>query len=191
MKCFKTILRCTRLMEEAHDRICLLIIGPTEPFSTKIGSQIARKMPHFGYPLSSENTYIMGCWTAMKDIHCLWSVSKPSLDASSTGEELSCPSSRHMWVSPRYVPRRLTLELPTKCKFWVYPLSMIIGCWTVRRDIHSIWIGLIPVLDAEWRWEKLLTVSGSHSWVSQCNYPPQLTVKLPIKYQVFNTLSVQ
>ena len=116
---------------------------------------------------------------------------KTFIGSSSTGEELSCPSSRHMWVSPRYVPQRLTLELPTKCKFWVYPLSMIIGCWTVRRDIHSIWIVSIPALDAEWRWEKLLTVSDSHLWVSQCNYQQLLTLKLPIKYPVFSTLSVQ
>ena len=55
MKCLKTILRYMRQMEGALDSICLSIIGPTEPFSTKVGSQIACKMPHFGYHLSTEN----------------------------------------------------------------------------------------------------------------------------------------
>ena len=44
-----------RLTRGAPDSIYLSIIGPTEPFSTKVGSQIAHKMPHFGYPLSTEN----------------------------------------------------------------------------------------------------------------------------------------
>ena len=121
MKCFKTILRCMRLIGGALDRICLSAIGPNEPFSTKVGSQIAPKMPHFGYPLSTENAYIMGCWcwTARRYINCLWSASKPSLCALSRLYELHCALFRHLWVTPSYVPRRLTLKLLTKCKFGV------------------------------------------------------------------------
>ena len=54
-KCFKIILRYKREMGEAFASICLSVIGPTKPFSTKVGSQIAHKMPHFGYPLGTEN----------------------------------------------------------------------------------------------------------------------------------------
>ena len=75
-----------------------------------LGSQIAHEMPHFRYPLSTENTYIMRCWTAMRDINCLWSVSTFSLDKW----KQMC-----LWVSPSYVPQRLTPKLPTKCKFGV------------------------------------------------------------------------
>ena len=119
MRCFKPILRCMRPMGGALNRIRLSIIGSTEPFSTKVSSQVARQMPHFEYPLSTNNTYIMGCWTARRDINCLWSVSKPSLDALSRWEELPCASARHLWVSPSYVPQRLTLRLLSKCKFGV------------------------------------------------------------------------
>ena len=52
MKCFKTILRCMRPMGGALNIIYLSIIGPTEPFSTKVGSQISHKMPHFQYAAS-------------------------------------------------------------------------------------------------------------------------------------------
>ena len=60
MKCFKTILRCMRLMGGALESIFQSIIGPTEPFSTKAGSQISYKIQDFQYHLSTENTYIMG-----------------------------------------------------------------------------------------------------------------------------------
>ena len=42
MKYFKPILRCMGLVGGALDGICLSIIGPTGPFSTRVGSQIAR-----------------------------------------------------------------------------------------------------------------------------------------------------
>ena len=42
-------------MGEAFVSICLSVTGPTKPFSTKVGSQIAHKMPHFGYSLGTEN----------------------------------------------------------------------------------------------------------------------------------------
>ena len=42
-KCFKVILRCMQAMGGALDSIYLSIMGPTEPFSTKVGSQIACK----------------------------------------------------------------------------------------------------------------------------------------------------
>ena len=61
MKCFKIILRYKREIREALVSICLSVIGHTKPFSTKVGSQIAHKMPYFIHPLSTENAYIMGC----------------------------------------------------------------------------------------------------------------------------------
>ena len=60
MKCFKIILRYKREMGEAFASICLSVIGPAKPFSIKVGSQIAHKMPHFGYPLSTEN-WMLNC----------------------------------------------------------------------------------------------------------------------------------
>ena len=65
-----------------------------------------------------------------------------------------------------------------------------IVCWAVGRDIHSIWTISKPALDIEWRWERLLTVSASHLWVSPCDFPPRLTHKVHTKYLIFNTLSV-
>ena len=59
-KCFKTIPRYMIQMGGAFDSICPSIIGPIEPFSTKAGSQIACKMPHFGYLLSTEN-WMLNC----------------------------------------------------------------------------------------------------------------------------------
>ena len=100
MKCFKPILRCMSPMGGALDSICLSIIGPTEPFSTKVGSQIARKMSHCLRIPSQCRKYITGCWTARRDIHCLWSVWKPSLDRLHRYEELPWASLQHMWVSP-------------------------------------------------------------------------------------------
>ena len=47
-------------MGGALESIFQSIIGPTEPFSTKAGSQISHKMQDFQYHLSTENTYIMG-----------------------------------------------------------------------------------------------------------------------------------
>ena len=65
-----------------------------------------------------------------------------------------------------------------------------IVCWTMRRDIHSIWIISKAALDIEGRWEKLLTVSASHLRVSPWDFPPWLTHKAHTKYLIFNTLSL-
>ena len=65
-----------------------------------------------------------------------------------------------------------------------------IVCWTMRRDIHSIWIISKAALDIEGRWEKLLTVSAGHLWVSPWDFPPWLTHKAHTKYLIFNTLSL-
>ena len=46
--------------------------------------------------LDSLSVYKMRCWTARRDIHCWWSVSKPSLDALSRWEELPCASFRNL-----------------------------------------------------------------------------------------------
>ena len=65
----------------------------------------------------------MGCWTARRDIHCLWSASKPSLGTLCRCEDLPCASFRHLWVSPSCVQRRPTLKSLTKCNLG-YPLNM-------------------------------------------------------------------
>ncbi len=136
----------------------------------------------------------MAYWTARRDIpYCSWSVSEPSLDALHRWEELHCASFRHMWVSPSYVPQRLTLKLLTKCKFWVSSHSqhgkLCAELWG-ETSIAYLWIISKPALDIEGRWEKLLTVSVSHLWVSPCDFSPRLTHKVHTKYLIFNTLSV-
>ena len=67
-------------------------------------------------------------------------------------------------------------QITNKMQVWGILSVWKIGRWTVRRDIHSIWIILKPALDTDRRWEQLLTVSASHLWVSPCNFPPQLTL---------------
>ena len=67
-------------------------------------------------------------------------------------------------------------QIIIKMQVWGILSVCKIGRWTVRRDIHSIWIVSKPALDAEGRWEKLLTVSASHLRVSSCNLPPWLTL---------------
>ena len=194
MKCFKTILRCMRPMGGALDRIYLSLIGPTEPISTKVGSQIARKMPHFEYPLSTENTYLYYGMLNCKEWHpLLMKCFKTFIRYINRWEELlPCASFRYLWVSPSYVPQRLTLKSLTKCKFGGILSVWKIGCRTTRREIYSIWIDSKAVLDAEGRWEKLLAVSIKHLCVSPCNFPSRFdSHKLHIKYQIFNTLSVQ
>ena len=78
MKCFRTFLRCIRQMGGASESICKSSIGLIVPFSTKIGYQIAHKMPDF---LGTLWVCQMRWYTMRRDIHCLWSALKPSLDA--------------------------------------------------------------------------------------------------------------
>ena len=62
----------------------------------------------------------MGCWPARRDIQCLWSASKPFLDALSGGEELPCTSLRHLCISLSLCSTKIVSQiiLP-KCKCWV------------------------------------------------------------------------
>ena len=116
-KCFKAIPRYMIRMGGARDSICLSIIGSTEPFSTNAGSQIARKMPHFGYPLSPES-WMLNC----NDRHPLpMSYFETSLRYIKQVGWASLCIFRHLWVSPSYIPWYLTLKSLTKCKFWVSP----------------------------------------------------------------------
>ena len=135
MKCFKTILRCMRLVGGALDSICLSIIGPTGAFSTRIDSQIAGKMPHFGYTLSTEN----GMLNCKGRYPLLMKCFKTFLRYINRWEELlPCASFRYLWVSPSYVPQRRTLKSLTKCKFGGILSVWKIECRTTRREIYSI-----------------------------------------------------
>ena len=90
--------------------------------------------------LSTLSVQKMGCHYTMRGIHCLWSVSKPSLDLCDRWEELLCASSCHLRVTlSHYVPWRFTLELLTKMQKYTLSIDNI-GCWTARRDIHSVCI---------------------------------------------------
>ena len=82
-------------------------------------------------------------------------------------------------------------QITNKMQVWSILSIWKIVWWTVSRDIHSICIVSKHVLDAERMWEELLTISASHLWVTPCNFPTLLTLKLHTKYQIFNTLSVQ
>ncbi len=52
MKCFTVFLRCIGKVGGASDSIYQPLVGFTLPFSSKVGSQIAHKMPDVGYPPS-------------------------------------------------------------------------------------------------------------------------------------------
>ena len=82
-------------------------------------------------------------------------------------------------------------QITNKMQVWSILSIWKIVWWTVSRDIHSICIVSKHVLDAERMWEELLTISASHLWVTPCDFPTLLTLKLHTKYQIFNTLSVQ
>ncbi len=55
MKCFNTFPRRMRQVEEASDSISMLPKGLSVLFLIAVDSQIAHKLPNFGYPLSMEN----------------------------------------------------------------------------------------------------------------------------------------
>ena len=50
--------------------------------------------------LSTLSVQKIGCHSTMIGIHCLWGVSKPSLNAWDRWEELLCASFCPLWVSP-------------------------------------------------------------------------------------------
>ena len=183
---FKSILRCMELMGGARDNICLSITGPTEPVSIKVGSQIACKIPHFGYPLSTQNgmlnckerhPLLMKCFKTF--LRCIKQMGGASFCIFQTIMGLTEPFS--IKVDSRITDKVQDLGILSVWK---------IGCWAASRDIHSIWIVSKPVLDAEGRLEKALIASVGRLWVLLSYFTAQFTLKLHTKCTVFNILSV-
>ena len=186
MKCVKHILSRMRLNRGALDSIGISIIGPIEPFSTKVGSHIVSKMLHFGYNLSTENgmlnckdrhPLLMKCFKTF--LRCIKQMGGASLCIFQTIMGLTEPFS--IKVDSRITDKVQDLGILSVWK---------IGCWTARRGIHCIWIVSKPVLDAEGRLEKALIASVSHLWVLLSYFTAQFTLKLHTKCTVFNILSV-
>ena len=132
----------------------------------------------------------MGCYSTMIDIHCLWSVSKSSLDAWDRYDELLCASFRPLWASSSYVPPRMALKLH-KIPYVGYPLSTKMGCRSKRRVIHCFWSVSNPSWDAWDWWEELLIASVYQLLVPLSHFLPRLALKLHAKYHILDTLSVQ
>ena len=133
----------------------------------------------------------MRCCTMSRDIYCLWSASKSSLDAYERWEVLLTTSISHLWVSPCHFLAKWALKLHTKCQMLDTLSVWHIGWCITRKDIHCLWIVSKPPVDAWWGWEDLQTISIHQLWVSPCHFPRQLTIKLLTKYQMLGTLSVQ
>ena len=162
-------------MEWASLCMILPLMGLTKIVSTKVDSQNAHKMPNFKYPLSTENgvsfynerhPLLKRCFQPfLKCMRQMGGASLCILLPLKGLTELLCSTK---------VDSQITNKMQV---LGILSLSAWkIVCWTVRRDIHSIWIVSKFVLDAEGRWEKLLTVSASHLRVSSCNLPPWLTL---------------
>ena len=127
MKCFKTFFRCIEPMACASWCIFPPFWSLIQTFSTNVHSQNVHKMPHFMYPLSTQNGMLF-----YNERHpLLMKCSKSSLNARDRWEELLCVSLYRLWVSPGYVPRRLTLKSLTKFKvlgilsIWKY---LVLNC---------------------------------------------------------------
>ena len=189
MKCFRTILRYMTPMGWALGRICLSIIGPTRQFSTYQGSWLSNCTRNATFQIPSQHRKylyygVLNCnerhQLLMKRFNIFIRQMKTDVLVGFT--EL-CST-------------KVDSQITNKMQVWGILSVWKIGRWTVRRDIHSIWIILKPALDTDRRWEQLLTVSASHLWVSPCNFPPQLTLinctqnarfSIPSQYRTGNT----
>ena len=78
MKCFVTFLRYMRQLGGAANNIGKAFMHLNVPFYTEVVLQIASKILDFCHPLV---VWIMWWCPEIRDTHCLWSVSNPSLDA--------------------------------------------------------------------------------------------------------------
>ena len=151
-------------------------MGLTVWFSTTVDShKLHTKYQVFNGTLPVQK---MGCCATRRDIHCSWSVPKPSLDALSWWYELRYASFCHSWFSLRHFPTRLTLKMHTKCRILSTLSVQKMGCHCTMRGIHCLWCVSKPSLNAWDRWEELLCASFSRLWVSASYVSPRLTTKL-------------
>ena len=111
MKCFKTFLRCMQQMGGAS--LCVLrpLMGLIELCSTKVDLINCTKYQMLGTPSQYQN----GLFSMTIDIHCLWSVSKSSLDTRGRWEKLLLASVYQLLVPSSHFLPRLALKLHTKC----------------------------------------------------------------------------
>ena len=95
----------------------------------------------------------MGWYATYRDIHCSWSVPKPSLDVLIRWYELPYASFCHSLVSPRHFPPRLTLKMHTKCVILSTLSAQKKECYSTMRGIHCLWSVSKHSLDA---WNRYL-----------------------------------
>ena len=111
MKCFKTFLRCMGQMGGASLCILLPLMVLIELCSTKLNLINCTKYQMLRTPSQYQN----GLFSMTRDIHCLRSVSKSSLDTSGRWEKLLLASVYQLLVPPSHFLSRLALKLHTKC----------------------------------------------------------------------------
>ena len=127
-------------------------------FHHTVDSQIAHKIEATRFSIPSQYR-IWGDMLPYRDIHCSWSVPKPSLDVLIRWYELPYASFCHSLVSPRHFPPRLTLKMHTKCVILSTLSVQKLGCSSTMRGIHCLWSVSKPSLGAPDRWEELRCAS--------------------------------
>ena len=87
--------------------------------------------------------------TAMRDIHCLWSISKHFLHAQWRSNKVYKAPTMHSLIPPCSFSLMSTLKLHTKYQVLRHPLSTVSTrrC-TTTRDSHCFWSIPKPSLDA-------------------------------------------
>ena len=73
----------------------------------------------------------IGCWTAMRDIHCSWSASKPSIVALSRWDKLPCAFLETHVGLTKLCYTDVDSQITNKCRFWVssqYGKYWVLNC---------------------------------------------------------------
>ena len=141
--------------------------------------------------LSTFSVQKTGCYSTMRGIHCLWSVSKPSLGAPDRWKELRCASSCRFIGLTELCSTKVDYQNAHKIPDVGYPLSTKMGCHSNRRGIHCLWSISNPSSDVWDWWEELLIASVYQLLVPLGHFLPRLALKLHAKCHIWDTLSVQ
>ena len=118
--------------------------------------------------------------TAMRDIHCLWSISKHFLHAQQRSNMVYKAPTSHSLIPPCSFALISTLKLHTKYQILRHPLCTVSMGWcTTMRDIHCFWSISKPYLSTYNKRVKIGKAPNSPSSIILChNYHTSLPTKL-------------
>ena len=141
--------------------------------------------------LGTLSVWPIGCCTAVRDIHCIWSVLKPCLYIHMTGEVPLTASICHLWVSLCLFPPKVNSQIAHKMPDIGYPLSK--ANWMLCcKETHPLLMKCSKPFYRDVRqMRRLVTSSEGHVLVAPYHFQPRSTLKLLTIYRIFSTLSVQ